>query len=81
MYGKYTLLDKENPQVYAYTREWKGSKFLVLLNFGSKEAKANIGMDVSGAALQLNNYPAAPKLIKGNGPVSLRPYEALVYKL
>jgi oligo-1,6-glucosidase len=81
VYGKYELLDKENPQVYAYTREWEGSKFLVLLNFSSRDAKANIGMDISGAALQLHNYPVAPKLSKGNGPVSLRPYEALVFKL
>ena len=32
VYGKYTLLDKTNPSVYAYTREWEGKKMLILLN-------------------------------------------------
>jgi oligo-1,6-glucosidase len=26
VYGKYTLLDKNNPNVYAYTREGEGEK-------------------------------------------------------
>ena len=39
VYGKYTLLDKGNPQVYAYTREWHGKKMLILLNFSDKPAE------------------------------------------
>ena len=33
IYGKYALLDQDNPDVYAYTRELDGRKILVLLNF------------------------------------------------
>ena len=33
IYGKYELLDKDNPDVYTYTRELNGTKMLVLLNF------------------------------------------------
>ncbi len=36
IYGKYTLLDKENPDVYAYSRELNGKKFLILLSFKRK---------------------------------------------
>ena len=33
VYGKYELLDKENPKVYAYTRGEGAEKVLVILNF------------------------------------------------
>ncbi|MFT3932785.1 MAG: alpha-glucosidase [Chitinophagaceae bacterium] len=79
VYGKYTLLDKENPSVYAYTREGQGEKILVLLNFTAKEASANIQASLKNASLLLSNYSPSP-VIK-NETVSLRPYEAIVYKL
>src|SRR5664279_922712 len=41
VYGKYTLLDKDNANVYAYTRELNGRKLLILLNFKSKVATFN----------------------------------------
>ncbi len=58
VYGKYTLLDKNNPDVYAYTRELDGKKFLVLLNFTGKNATAHTGIDLSKAIVLINNYSA-----------------------
>ena len=75
VYGKYTLLDKDNPAVYAYTRELEGKKMLVILNFKSIAAVANTGIDVSKAKVLLHNY-ATPST--GN---KLRPYEAIIYDL
>lgn len=75
VYGKYTLLDKDNPSVYAYTREWKGTKVLVLLNFTDKPAGININMDLSATKMLINNYPQPGT--KG----MLRPYEAVIYQL
>jgi oligo-1,6-glucosidase len=75
VYGKYTLLDKDNPAVYAYTREGYGKKMLVLLNFKSYPASAKTGIDLSHAKPLLGNYPDPSK--DGN----LRPYEAVVYEL
>ena len=75
VHGQYTLLDKDNPAVYAYTRELNGEKYLVLLNFSANTSSVNTGMDVSKAKLMIHNY-AAPST--GN---QLQPYEALVYKL
>jgi oligo-1,6-glucosidase len=74
IYGKYTLLDKDNPDVYAYTRELDGKKLLVLLNFKDKPAVAQTWLPLSKAKLLLNNYPDAGK--RGQ----LRPYEAAVYE-
>lgn len=75
VYGAYNLLDKENPDVYAYTREGDGQKFLVLLNFKDKPARANTGLDLGKATVVLGNY-ATPST---DG--SLQPYEAVVLKL
>jgi oligo-1,6-glucosidase len=75
VYGKYTLLDKDNIAVYAYTRELKGKKLLVLLNFKSEKASVNTGLDLSKATLLLDNYPG------NNTEQNLRPYEARIYQL
>ncbi|MFV8325048.1 alpha-glucosidase [Flavobacterium sp. ZS1P14] len=77
VYGKYTLLDKENPNVYAYTRELGGKKLLVLLNFTDKNSTYRIGIPVAQSKIILTNYPGTKKL-KNN---ILRPYEAIVMEL
>ncbi|WP_299289700.1 alpha-glucosidase [uncultured Mucilaginibacter sp.] len=75
VYGKYTLLDKSNPNVYAYTREYNGKKLLVLLNFKNKAAVVNTGIDLAKAKVLLGNYAEPAQDAK------LRPYEAVVYQL
>ncbi|HVX28174.1 MAG TPA: alpha-glucosidase [Parafilimonas sp.] len=75
VYGKYTLLDKDNPDVYAYTRELNGIKFLILLNFKSKVSTFNINIDLSKAKLLSDNYTSVSN---GN---TLQPYEATIYQL
>jgi oligo-1,6-glucosidase len=75
VYGKYTLLDKQNPDTYSYTRELDGKKLLVLLNFKSKIAATHTGIDMSKAKILLGNYDHPSK----NG--ILKPYESVVYEL
>jgi oligo-1,6-glucosidase len=75
VYGRYSLLDRDNPDVYAFTRELDGKKILVLLNFKSTTVKANTGLDISKAKVLLGNYSAPSK----DG--ILQPYEAVIYRL
>ena len=75
VYGKYTLLDKTNPSVYAYTREGAGKKILVLLNFSDRAATPKTGFNTSKAKILLANYSTPAK------DAQLRPYEAIVYQL
>lgn len=75
VYGNYTLLDKDNPDVYAYTRELNGKKILVLLNFRNMAAVAKTGIDLNGAKILLGNY----KTPSAHG--NLQPYEAIIYEL
>ncbi len=75
VYGKYTLLDKDNPDVYAYTRELNGKKLLILLNFKATVAKVVTGINLSSATALAGNYPTSSK----DG--TLQPYEAVIYEL
>lgn len=81
VYGKYTLLDRDHPDVYAYTREGAGKKLLVLLNFSPKDARAQVTQDLRGASILLCNYRDVPGREGGNAGIGLRPYEAVVYQL
>jgi oligo-1,6-glucosidase len=75
IYGKYTLLDKDNPSVYAYTRELDGKKMLVLLNFKSTTAHVTTGFK-SMKNVFVGNYSTPPSAVG-----ELRPYEAVVYEV
>jgi oligo-1,6-glucosidase len=79
-YGKYTLLDKDNPNVYAYTRELDGVKFMVLLNFSKNNVDFNFNeYKSSNKTLLISNYANAEKA--GGPMVKLQPYQAVVYKI
>jgi len=75
VYGKYTLLDKDNSDTYAYSRELNGKKLLVMLNFRDHAAKANTGIDLSKAKVLIGNYNSS------STDGGLKPYEAVVFEL
>jgi oligo-1,6-glucosidase len=77
VYGKYHLLDKDNPTVYAYTRGGNGRKFLILLNFSSQKSQVNMEIPLTGAKLLLSN----DQRVQGSTATSLNPYEACIYQL
>ena len=64
VYGKYTLLDRENPNVFAYTRDLEDKKILVLLNFSEKESSFNIGIPITKSKIILDNYTNPKKFKK-----------------
>ena len=71
------LLDKDNPKVFAYTRELEGKKVLILLNFTAENAAVNTGIDMKNAKIVSSNYFNLDSI---NNSI-LRPYEALVIEL
>jgi oligo-1,6-glucosidase len=77
VYGKYTLLDADNQEVYVYLRSDEQNKILVLLNFSSHQASANLSFDLSKAEVLIDNYPGW----QGMKLFTLRPYEARLIKL
>jgi oligo-1,6-glucosidase len=75
VYGRYALVDKDNPDVYAFTREWEGKKILVLLNFKNQPAAVRTGIDLGKSKVLINNYNDTVVSEK------LRPYEAVLIEL
>jgi oligo-1,6-glucosidase len=69
------LADKENPNVYAYTRELNGRKLLVLLNFTAQETSAKTDFDLSKAKVLIGNYKTPSTVGK------LKPYEGVIFKI
>lgn len=81
VYGKYTLLDKQNPNVYAYTREDDRQKLLILLNFSASTSEATIPMTAENATVLLSSYNDTTVHVGESTSVLLRPYEAVIVKL
>jgi oligo-1,6-glucosidase len=78
VYGKYTLLDKSNPNVYAYTREEGDQKLLIVLNFSQSNSEAQVTIPADAKVL-LSNYSDEP-VSADQESIKLRPYEALIFK-
>ncbi|MBF2708849.1 glycoside hydrolase family 13 protein [Flavobacterium soyangense] len=77
IYGKYMLLDRENPKVFAFTRELEGKKILVLLNFSADNATVNTGIDPKNYKIINSNYIYLDSIKNA----ILRPYEALIIEI
>jgi oligo-1,6-glucosidase len=74
IYGTFTLLDRENPNVYAYKRELGGKKLLVLLNFTNKTVVYDLNFKLGNHEVVLGNYNDNKK-VKNN---KLRAYESMI---
>lgn len=75
IHGTFELLCPEDEHVFAYTREWKGKKWLVVCNFYEKPAGFNYSG--KGRAL-LSNYGQDSETRLEQ--MKLRPYEAAIYE-
>ena len=77
VYGHYELLAPENPQVFAYTREYEGRKLLVICNLSSEKVSFEIPDSVSWTQADrlIGNYEHQELARK----TELRPWEAEVW--
>ncbi|CAG0903653.1 unnamed protein product [Cyprideis torosa] len=78
VYGKYTLLQKEHPSVYAYTRGSGDDKMLILLNFSDAPSSIHLDEVKTIQKIEINNYNECA--IQGN-TVNLLPYQAVIFRL
>ena len=81
VYGTYDLILADHLAIYAFTRTLEDDRLLVILNFTGDapifELPAHIPF--SGKELLIGNYAADPA--EDIRRVTLRPYEARVYRL
>jgi glucan 1,6-alpha-glucosidase len=68
--GDFTLLYPENADVFAYTRENREGKMLVVCNFTPWRKVFRLPDEFLGAQVLIANYPEADRV--------LRPYEAFI---
>ena len=79
VYGKYTLLDKNNPEIYAYTRGTGSDKILVLLNFSKNMVNWKVASQLKlSDKILINNYQ---QLKKNASVVTLNAYQAVCVQL
>ncbi|AGK98677.1 glycoside hydrolase family 13 protein [Clostridium pasteurianum] len=80
VYGDLELIDKENENIFAYTRSYNGEKLLVVLNFyGEKvQFKVDEKLENKEVKLLISNYQVEDDNLNN---IKLRPYEARVYKI
>ncbi|GGP11945.1 MULTISPECIES: alpha,alpha-phosphotrehalase [Oceanobacillus] len=81
--GEYQLILPNDFAIFAYIRENKDTKLLVVNNFYAKEAKLELPESIhrtfTDSEILLSNYTDSPSLV--SDPISLRPYESIVYYL
>lgn len=79
VYGDLELLFKEDENIFAYTRSYNDENLLIVLNFFGKEVEVDLTEAVKHKEVELliSNYVVDNLKINN---VSLRPYEARVYK-
>ncbi|CAM4036430.1 oligo-1,6-glucosidase [Bacillus manliponensis] len=80
VYGTYHLLLEDDQAIFAYVREWNGEKLLVVANFTDENHIFNMPEEVTYRSYELliHNYIVEEHEMK---EISLRPYEARVYRL
>jgi oligo-1,6-glucosidase len=75
VYGAFELVDENNKQIFAYTRQLDSEKLLVVLNFSDTAATLTLKEDISKAKMLICNYE------KASDNHLFKPYEAVIYKL
>jgi oligo-1,6-glucosidase len=78
VYGKYELLEREHPTVYAFTRTLDKEQMLVLLNFSKEKSSIKLSQFKDFSKVVINNYEA---LTVNAGEVDLLPYQAVILKI
>jgi oligo-1,6-glucosidase len=76
--GDFAMLLPDDPHVYAFTRALGDIRLLVLGNFSGADQHVEAGPDWDGAHVLISNYAEA--LAPSDGGVTLRPWEALVFR-
>jgi oligo-1,6-glucosidase len=81
VYGNYDLILDSHEQIYAFTRTLDDDRLLIILNFSENTPEFNLPEDISHSTsdLLISNYnvDASDDIRK----ITLRPYEARVYRL
>ncbi len=81
VYGAYDLILPSHEEIYAFTRTLEEERLLVILNFSRNTTLFKLPENISfaGTELMINNYVVNSE--EAIHEITLRPYEAQVYRL
>ncbi|WP_285489802.1 glycoside hydrolase family 13 protein [Staphylococcus haemolyticus] len=74
-YGQFDLIDAENENVFAYTRQLEGKTVVVAGNLTDKQSSLTLPFDIDEDATKLHNYNSQLDA------TSLKPFEAFVAEI
>ncbi|WP_317952950.1 alpha-glucosidase [Staphylococcus sp. NWU MK-U1] len=74
-YGQFDLIDEENENVFAYTRQLEGKTVVVAGNLTDKQSSLTLPFDIDEDAIKLHNYNSQLDA------TSLKPFEAFVAEI
>lgn len=78
VYGKYTLLDPDHEDIYAYTRVLGDDRILVLLNFTDHDSSIDLDeIEIINKTL-IDNFG---EVEKAQNRVTLKPYQSVIFSL
>ncbi|MCG2008912.1 alpha-glucosidase [Staphylococcus epidermidis] len=77
-YGKFSMVDAENEQIFAYTRSFKNNTVLIVANLTNEvsELKLPFELDISSVDIKLHNYH-----LNDINLDHIKPYEAFVVEI
>lgn len=79
VYGDYQPLLGDHEQIFAYTRNWKGEKLLVVNNFYPTEVMIHMELEsTDDVQIMISNYPDSTTALD---ELMLRAYESIVYHI
>ncbi len=77
IYGKYELMDKNNPFVYSYKRVYTHDSILVAANFTSKITTLDL-VNEKAQEILISNYADSSYDLSN---LTLRPYESIIFRI
>ena len=77
-YGKFSMVDAENEQIFAYTRSFKNNTVLIVANLTNEVSELNLPfeLDISSVDIKLHNYH-----LNDINLDHTKPYEAFVVEI
>jgi oligo-1,6-glucosidase len=78
VYGKYQVIDRENKEVFTYTRSLNGRTLMVALSFSPAGGRTFIPVGYAAGKTLISNLAGSP--VRGR-ELMLRPYQAVVLEL
>jgi oligo-1,6-glucosidase/glucan 1,6-alpha-glucosidase len=78
VYGSFEMVNENDENIFAYTRQLDNEKLLVVANFTCNEVIYNNSLEINESELIVSNYENSGHIAE---KVKLRPYEAIVYRI